>query len=333
MIDLSGTHGVIVGVANKRSLAWAIAQAMDAVGAQLTLSYATERFEANVRKLGATLRQPPLIVPCDVTSDAQVRDLFAAVERECGGLDFLVHAVGFASREALSEPFLQTSREDFLQAFDISAYSLVALARAAAPLMERRGGGSILTLTYLGSQRVFPNYNVMGVAKAALEAVVRYLASDLGSRNIRVNAVSAGPIKTPVAARSNRRRRGGCRGGQVSPGSGRARGHRRGLGGRRRVPQHRHVSAMVRRPNAGVLTMRRTRGVLLRVARSRTPALVVGLVLLAPATVIAVGDYGWESWLTDGLGLIGGATGAALVLTGLAGRRADWIDPDDPISR
>ena len=200
MIDLSGTHGVIVGVANKRSLAWAIAQAMDAVGAQLTLSYATERFEANVRKLGATLRQPPLIVPCDVTSDAQVRDLFAAVERECGGLDFLVHAVGFASREALSEPFLQTSREDFLQAFDISAYSLVALARAAAPLMERRGGGSILTLTYLGSQRVFPNYNVMGVAKAALEAVVRYLASDLGSRNIRVNAVSAGPIKTLSAA-------------------------------------------------------------------------------------------------------------------------------------
>lgn len=200
MSDLSGTHGVIVGVANKRSLAWAIAQAMDAVGAQLTLSYATERFEGNVRKLGATLRQPPLIVPCDVTSDAQVRDLFAAVERECGGLDFLVHAVGFASREALSEPFLQTSREDFLQAFDISAYSLVALARAAAPLMERRGGGSILTLTYLGSQRVFPNYNVMGVAKAALEAVVRYLASDLGSRNIRVNAVSAGPIKTLSAA-------------------------------------------------------------------------------------------------------------------------------------
>jgi len=198
MIDLSGTHGVIVGVANKRSLAWAIAQAMDAVGAQLTLSYATERFEGNVRKLGATLRQPPLIAPCDVTSDAQVRDLFATVAR--GGLDFLVHAVGFASREALSEPFLQTSREDFLQAFDISAYSLVALARAAAPLMERRGGGSILTLTYLGSQRVFPNYNVMGVAKAALEAVVRYLASDLGSRNIRVNAVSAGPIKTLSAA-------------------------------------------------------------------------------------------------------------------------------------
>ena len=187
-------------MANKRSLAWAIAEAMDAVGAQLTLSYATERLEANVRKLGATLRQPPLIVPCDVTSDEQVRSLFATVERERGGLDFLVHAVAFASREAIFEPFLETSRKDFLQSLDISAYSLVALARAAAPLMEQRGGGSILTLTYLGSQRVFPNYNVMGVAKAALEAVVRYLASDLGSHNIRVNAVSAGPIKTLSAA-------------------------------------------------------------------------------------------------------------------------------------
>ena len=200
MSELSGTHGVIVGIANKRSLAWAIAQAMDAGGAQLTLSYATERLEGNVRKLGATLRQPPLIVPCDVTSDGQVRDLFATVERERGGVDFLVHAVAFASRAAISEPFLETSRDDFLQSLDISAYSLVALARAAAPLMAHRGGGSILTLTYLGSQRVFPNYNVMGVAKAALEAVVRYLASDLGSRNVRVNAISAGPIKTLSAA-------------------------------------------------------------------------------------------------------------------------------------
>ncbi len=121
MSDLSGTHGVIVGVANKRSLAWAIAQAMDAAGARLTLSYATERLEGNVRKLGATLRQPPLLVPCDVTSDAQVCDLFATVERERGGLDFLVHAVAFASRAAISEPFLETSREDFLQSLDISA--------------------------------------------------------------------------------------------------------------------------------------------------------------------------------------------------------------------
>ncbi len=200
MTDLSGTHGVIVGVANKRSLAWAIARAMDAAGAQLTLSYATERFENHVRKLGATLQRPPLIVPCDVTSDDQIRELFAAVEREHGGLDFLVHAVAFASREAISDPFLETSRADFLQSLDVSVYSLVTLARAAAPLMDRQGGGSILTLTYLGSQRVFPNYNVMGVAKAALEAVVRYLASDLGPRNIRVNAVSAGPIKTLSSA-------------------------------------------------------------------------------------------------------------------------------------
>ena len=200
MTDLSGTHGVIVGVANKRSLAWAIARAMDAAGAQLTLSYATERFEKHVRKLGATLQRPPLIVPCDVTSDDQIRELFAAVERKHGGLDFLVHAVAFASREAISDPFLETSRADFLQSLDVSVYSLVTLARAAAPLMDRQGGGSILTLTYLGSQRVFPNYNVMGVAKAALEAVVRYLASDLGPRNIRVNAVSAGPIKTLASA-------------------------------------------------------------------------------------------------------------------------------------
>jgi len=200
MIDLSGTHGVILGVANSRSLAWAIAKAVDAAGAQLTLSYATERFEGRVRKLGSTLRKPPLIVPCEVTRDEEVRNLFATIERERGGLDFLVHAVAFASRESISEPFLETSREDFLESLNVSSYSLIALARGAAPLMERRGGGSILTLTYLGSQRVFPNYNVMGVAKAALEAIVRYLASDLGPRNIRVNAVSAGPIKTLAAA-------------------------------------------------------------------------------------------------------------------------------------
>ena len=200
MTDLAGRHGVVVGVANKRSIAWAIAQAMDAAGVQLTLSYATERFEANVRKLGATLRHEPLIVPCDVTDDRQIDGLFKEVERAHGGLDFLVHAVAFASRDAMSRPFWETSRKDFGQALDVSAYSLVALARGAAPLMERREGGSIVTLTYLGSQRVIPNYNVMGVAKAALEAGVRYLAADLGPRNIRVNAVSAGPIKTLAAA-------------------------------------------------------------------------------------------------------------------------------------
>ena len=140
------------------------------------------------------------MLPCDVTSDAEIDSVFENIEREFGGLDFVVHGAAFAMREDLSAPFHQTSREGFRVAMDISAYSLVALARRAAPLMEKRGGGSVLTLTYLGSERVFPNYNVMGVAKAALEASVRYLAADLGPRNIRVNAISAGPIKTLAAA-------------------------------------------------------------------------------------------------------------------------------------
>ena len=197
---LSGRHGLVVGLANQRSLAWAIAKAADAAGATLTLSYATERFEAKARKLAETLDRPAQLVPCDVTDDEAIDELLRAVEEAHGGLDFLVHAVAYASREAISEPFLKTTRADFAQALDISAYSLVPLARGAAPLMERRGGGSILTLTYLGSERVFPHYNVMGVAKAALEATVRYLASDLGPRNIRVNALSAGPIKTLAAS-------------------------------------------------------------------------------------------------------------------------------------
>lgn len=198
--ELSGKQGLIVGVANKRSLAWSIARAADEAGARVSLSYATERFEENVRELAATLRTPPRLLPIDVTSDGDMQAAFETLARDDGGLDFLVHAVAFASREAISEPFLQTTRADFQQALDVSAYSLVALARGAAPLMESRGGGSILTLSYLGSQRVFPHYNVMGVAKAALEATVRYLAADLGPRNIRVNAVSAGPIKTLAAA-------------------------------------------------------------------------------------------------------------------------------------
>ena len=200
MGELAGKNGLIVGVANKRSLAWAIARAADEAGARLTLSYATERFESNVRKLAGTLTTPPQLVPCDVTDDTAIVDLYRQVHHAHGGLDFLVHAVAFASRDAISEPFLRTSRADFAQSLDISAYSLVALAREAAPLMERRGGGSVVTLTYLGSERVFPHYNVMGVAKAALEATVRYLANDLGSRNIRVNAISAGPIKTLAAS-------------------------------------------------------------------------------------------------------------------------------------
>ena len=200
MSDLSGKQGLIVGVANKRSIAWAIAQAADRAGARLALTYATERFEGNVRDLAAALEHPALTLPCDVSHDDQIAAVFSAVEREFGGLDFLVHAVAFAPRAAISEPFVQTSREDFRVSLDVSVYSLIALSREAAPLMARRGGGSILTLTYLGGARVFPHYNVMGVAKAALEAVVRYLSSDLGLQNIRVNAISAGPVKTLAAS-------------------------------------------------------------------------------------------------------------------------------------
>jgi enoyl-[acyl-carrier protein] reductase I len=195
MMDFSGKTGLIVGVANKRSIVWAIAQATAARGARVALTY-QGRFEENVQELSAGLATPPLVLPLDVTSDAEIDAVFSKLDQEFGGLDFVVHGAAFARKEELSEPFANTSREGFRLAMDISAYSLIALARGAAPLMERRGGGSIVTLTYLGSERVFPNYNVMGVAKAALEANVRYLAADLGPKNIRVNAVSAGPIKT-----------------------------------------------------------------------------------------------------------------------------------------
>ena len=199
MPDLQGKTGLIVGIANRRSIAWAIAQAASAAGARLAVTYQGERLEENVRELSAALTDP-LILPCDVTDDAQIAHVFSEIDREFGGLDFVVHGAAFAPREELSAPFVQTTREGFRLSLDISAYSLVALARGAVPLMERRGGGSIVTLTYLGSQRVFENYNVMGVAKAALEACVRYLAADLGPKGIRVNAISAGPIKTLAAS-------------------------------------------------------------------------------------------------------------------------------------
>ncbi len=198
MPDLTGKHGLVVGVANKRSIAWAIAQAAGAAGARLALTYQGERLEENVRDLSETL-ESPLVMPCDVTNDQQIADVVAAIDREFGGLDFLVHGAAFAPQAELKNPFVETSREGFRIALDVSAYSLISLTRAVLPLMERRGGGSVVTLTYLGSQRVFTNYNVMGVAKAALEASVRYLASDLGTKNIRVNAVSAGPVKTLAA--------------------------------------------------------------------------------------------------------------------------------------
>jgi enoyl-[acyl-carrier protein] reductase I len=199
MADLSGKVGLIVGVANKRSLSWAIAQAAAESGATIVLTY-QGRFEEHVGELAETLTPRPLVLPLDVQNDADIDAVFARVQQEHGGLDFLVHGVAFANRDDISNPFVQTSRDGFRLALDISAYSLIALARGAKPLMEARGGGSIVTLTYLGSTRVFPNYNVMGVAKAALESCVRYLAADLGPYNIRVNAISAGPIKTLAAA-------------------------------------------------------------------------------------------------------------------------------------
>jgi enoyl-[acyl-carrier protein] reductase I len=199
MADFSGKHGLVIGVANKRSIAWAIAQVTALRGARLVLTY-QGRFEEHVHELSQGLDPAPLVLPCDVSSDADIASVFARIDRDFGGLDFLVHGAAFAPREELSAPFSMTTRDGFRMALDISAYSLIALARGALPLMEKRGGGSILTMSYLGSERVFPNYNVMGVAKAALEASVRYLAADVGPKNVRVNAVSAGPIKTLAAA-------------------------------------------------------------------------------------------------------------------------------------
>ena len=199
MGSLDGKIGLIVGVANKRSLAWAIAQAAAAEGARLVLTY-QERFKEHTEELAATLSPVPQLLQCDVQDDAQIEAVFAQITAWHGGLDFLVHGVAFASRDDLSNPFTDTTREGFKTALDVSAYSLIALARGARPLFAARGGGAIVTLSFLGSDRVFPNYNVMGVAKAALESTVRYLAADLGPQNVRVNAVSAGPVKTLAAA-------------------------------------------------------------------------------------------------------------------------------------
>ena len=199
MSDFAGKCGLIVGVANKYSIAWAIAQATARRGARLALTY-QGRFEDHVKKLAGELPGAPLVLPCDVTSDDEIEAVFSHLDQEFGGLDFVLHGAAFAPPAELDGDFLDTSRDGFRTALDISAYSLIALTRGAVPLMEKRGGGSVLTLTYLGSNRVFPHYNVMGVAKAALESIVRYLAASVGPKNIRVNAVSAGPIKT-VAAR------------------------------------------------------------------------------------------------------------------------------------
>jgi len=199
-MNLAGRKGLVLGVANKRSLTWAIAQKASAAGAELALTFQGERLEENVRELAATLERPSLIHACDVTNDEQIDSLFAAISASFGTLDFVVHGAAFAPRDALASDFhfVDTSRDAFRMTLDISAYSLIALARGAKPLMTN--GGSIVTLTYLGSQRVLSNYNVMGVAKAALESTVRYLAADLGAQNIRVNAISAGPVKTLAAS-------------------------------------------------------------------------------------------------------------------------------------
>jgi len=183
-----------MGVANKRSIAWGIANALNQAGARLVLTYQSERLGENVRDLAPSLNNP-LLVQCDVTSDEQIQSMVDRVKSDVGHLDFLVHALAFAPREALDGMYADTKREDFKTALDVSAYSLVTVSRALMPLMQGRQA-SVVTLTYLGSERVVQNYNVMGVAKAALEASVRYLANDLGPSGIRVNAISAGPIKT-----------------------------------------------------------------------------------------------------------------------------------------
>ena len=195
---LQGKNGLILGVANKRSIAWGIARACAREGARLALTYQGDRLKENVDELSKELSDP-LLYSCDVAKDEDIAALAASVKADLGHLDFVVHSVAFAQREELTGQFLNTSREGYRIAQDISAYSLTAVARAAAPLMEGRNG-SIVTLSYLGGERVVPHYNVMGVAKAALEMSTRYLAADLGPLGIRVNAISAGPIKTLAAA-------------------------------------------------------------------------------------------------------------------------------------
>lgn len=197
-IDLSGRTGLVVGVADKHSIAWGIAQTLSAAGMRLAITYQNERLERNVRELAASLPDP-LLLPLDVTDDAQVEAVYEAIGAQFGRLDCLIHAVAFAPREDLMRDYVDTSRDGFKIAHDVSAYSLVALARGARPLMKASGGGSVVAMTYYGAEKVVAGYNVMGVAKAALEASVRYLANDLGPDNIRVNAISAGPMKTLAA--------------------------------------------------------------------------------------------------------------------------------------
>ena len=191
---LKDKSGIIFGVANKRSIAWATAQALHEAGARLAFTYQGERLKENVESLTRDDMSNSLLLPCDVTKQEEVDETFKRLASEFGRLDFLVHSIAFAPREALEGEYLKTERDAFVTALEVSAYSLPQLARAATPLMTE--GGSIVTMTFHGAEKVYQGYNVMGVAKAALESSVRYLAADLGPRNIRVNAISAGPIQT-----------------------------------------------------------------------------------------------------------------------------------------
>ena len=194
---LAGKTGIVFGVANKRSIAWAIAQAWAAAGARLAFTYQGQRLKENVEELAVTFGADTLILPCDVTKDEEIAGVFQTLGEKFGRLDLLLHSVAFAPKEALEGQFVNTSREAFRIAHDVSAYSLVALSRSAAPLMTE--GGSILAMSYYGAEKVVPHYNVMGVAKASLEASTRYLAYDLGPKKIRVNCISAGPVNTLAA--------------------------------------------------------------------------------------------------------------------------------------
>jgi enoyl-[acyl-carrier protein] reductase I len=194
---LAGKVGLVFGVANKRSIAWAIAQAWAEAGATLIFNYQGERVKGNVEELTGTFGADVALAPCDVTSDDEIASFFEFVRTRTDRVDLMLHSVAYAPREALEGNFLDTSREAFRVAHDVSAYSLVALSREAAPLMPN--GGSIIAMTYYGAEKVIPHYNVMGVAKASLEATTRYLAHDLGSRKIRVNCISAGPMNTLAA--------------------------------------------------------------------------------------------------------------------------------------
>ena len=190
---MAGKRGLILGVANSHSIAWGIARTLRRHGARLAFTYQNETLEKRVRPLARAV-DAALVVPCQAESDASLDAAFAAIASEWGSLDFVVHAIAYSSKEELKGRYIDTSRENFLTTLDISCYSFTAVARRAAPLMAK--GGSLLTLTFLGAERVVPNYNVMGVAKAALEASVRYLAADMGPDGIRVNAISAGPVRT-----------------------------------------------------------------------------------------------------------------------------------------